>query len=147
MGSLCCKETPNISLSCDNNGIVNSCCATANPLEEVKLYRWVYSCELAQVLYRSECNVWYQSVDMCRSDAERDMLEWVTQPQVTAALQIYEWTVGSLKPSRLLQCRVVRIPTRVSAAAAAARPYKECHPETDHQSQHDHPGESTSSLL
>lgn len=108
MGNLCCcKDTPNITLSCDNNGMVNSCCAggESHPVEGENhtLYKWVCTVRHWQRVFRYESHVWYTSRTLCHSEALRHMGVWRRYPDSNANLDMVEWVVETVIPSRVLQ--------------------------------------------
>ena len=104
MGNLCCcKDTPNVTLSCDNNGMVNSCCAGESRLEGEShtLYKWVCTVRHWQRIFRYESHVWYTSRRVCQSEAVRQMGVWRKYPDSQTDLDVVEWVVETLIPSRV----------------------------------------------
>lgn len=110
MGNLCCcKDTPNITLSCDNNGMVNSCCAGESRSDgnTQTLYKWVCTVRHKQRAYRYESHVWYNSLALCHSEAIRHMRVWTNNPDSSTRLHMFEWSVETVIPSRLIKQRTV----------------------------------------
>ena len=67
MGNLCCKDIPNINLSCINNGMVSSCCkSSVDKFETATLYKWIYYIPDGESY---ESHAWYETFDQCNEDA------------------------------------------------------------------------------
>ena len=109
MGNLCCcKDTPTITLSCDNNEMVNSCCAGEGGPKEgenYKLYKWVYTIRHGQQVYRYEGPGWYTSFNVCQEQARHNVKVWPTNPDSETLIRIVEWEVSTATPERVVSKR------------------------------------------
>ena len=94
MGNLCCKDIPNINLSCINNGMVISCCKNSvDKFETAKLYKWIYYIPDGESY---ESHAWYETFDWCNQDALCNVNIYHPDTQDTMHLHIYRWIVGTL---------------------------------------------------
>ena len=87
MGNLCCKDIPNINLSCINNGMVSSCCKNS---ETATLYKWIYYIPDEEL--KSESHAWYETFDQCKEDALCNVNTYC-QEKGAIHLYIYRWIV------------------------------------------------------
>ena len=92
MGNLCCKDIPNINLSCINNGMVSSCCKNSvDKFETATLYKWIYYIPDVESY---ESYAWYETFDQCKEDALCNVNTYC-QDKDAIHLYIYRWNVGT----------------------------------------------------
>ena len=92
MGNLCCKDIPNINLSCINNGMVSSCCKNnVDKFETATFYKWIYYIPDAEL--QKESYAWYETFDQCKEDALCNAHMYHSDTQETIHLYIYRWIV------------------------------------------------------
>ena len=87
MGNLCCKDIPNINLSCINNGMVSSCCKNS-----------VDKCESGCITLEHDeefrHDAWYETFDQCKEDALHNAHMY--HPDKDGIhLDIYRWIVAT----------------------------------------------------
>ena len=93
MGNLCCKDIPNINLSCINNGMVSSCCKNSvDKFETATFYKWIYYIPDEEL--KSESHAWYETFDQCKEDALCNVNTYC-QEKGAIHLYIYRWIVGT----------------------------------------------------
>jgi len=95
MGNSCFRETPNITLSCVNSGMVSSCCKTGGNREKenIPLYNWIYSsCNELGCLKSNESKTSFLEFDECKDSA---MLNMFQDRSSWFHLYIYESKVNS----------------------------------------------------
>ena len=103
MGGWLCKETPNISMSCDNNGIVNSCCSTESDRDLIKLYRWEYTLKEGLKNYKRESHHWHTTFHRAETEGVRHLRsklphrDAIVTPEMH--IYIYEWSVHTASPT------------------------------------------------
>ena len=92
VGNLCCKDIPNINLSCINNGMVSSCCKNSvDKFETATLYKWMYYMHDEE--FRHEA--WYETFDQCKKDALHNAHMYHPDTQDVIHLYIHRWIVGT----------------------------------------------------
>ena len=94
MGNLCCKDIPNINLSCINNGMVSSCCKNSvDKIETATIYKWIYYIPDEEL--KSESHAWYETFDQCKEDAFHNAHMYNPDTQGAIHLYITRWIVGT----------------------------------------------------
>ena len=94
MGNLCCKDIPNINLSCINNDMVSSCCKNSvDKIETATLYKWIYYIPDKEL--KNDANAWYETFDQCKDDALCNIHMYHPETHNAIHLYIYRWIVGT----------------------------------------------------
>ena len=95
MGNSCIRQTPNITLSCVNSGMVSSCCRNELKEEEgdATVYQWVYTCVNEKGCFCiNESKTSFMDYDDCKysamADYQKECNSWVH-------FYIYQWKVSS----------------------------------------------------
>lgn len=107
MGNICLRrETPNVSLSCINTGVISSCCRPAPEAEQpsssaVTLFKWMYSVRSEYAMSFSgeptregESLCWHTNYRQCYDDALARISDEYMDDTSIIHLFIFEWEVG-----------------------------------------------------